>query len=79
MPFISLVNLLAAEELYPEFLVSRDPSEKVAARINDWLKHPAQMELIRNRLTQLCDEVAKPGACLKAAEFLRERYGHRGV
>jgi len=75
VPFISLVNLLAAEELYPEFLVSRDPSDKVAARINDWLKHPAQMELIRNRLTQLCDEVAKPGTCLKAAEFLRERYG----
>ena len=77
VPFISLVNLLAAEELYPEFLVSRDPSEKVAARINSWLKNPAQIEAIRARLTQLCDEVAKPGACEQAAKFLEDHYGHK--
>ncbi|WP_020471683.1 lipid-A-disaccharide synthase [Zavarzinella formosa] len=74
VPFISLVNLLASEELYPEFLVASDPSKKVAARITEWLSNPEQIAAIKSRLTQLCNEVAKPGACELAAKFLIERY-----
>ncbi len=75
VPFITLVNLLAGEELYPEFLTDRDPSSRVAARVTEWLAHPEQLAAVRAKLATLCDAVAKPGACATAAEFLLERYG----
>ncbi len=75
VPFITLVNLLAGEELYPEFLTDRDPSSRVAARVANWLTHPEQLAAVRAKLAKLCDDVAKPGACAAAAEFLLERYG----
>ena len=38
VPFITLVNLLAHEEVYPEFLTDRDPSAGVAIRIQELLR-----------------------------------------
>ena len=36
-PYISLVNLLAGKELYPEFLSHRDEAEGMAAHVLRWL------------------------------------------
>jgi len=68
--YISLVNLLANEEIYPEFASSVDRSSEIAARMNDWLAHPEKLQGIVTRLKQLNAEVAKPGAIDRAAEFL---------
>jgi lipid-A-disaccharide synthase len=70
VPFITLVNLLAKEEVYPEFLTDRDPSKGVADRILAFLTDPARRDAVRRKLHLLCDEVAKPGACEKAARFI---------
>src|SRR5262245_36265150 len=68
--FITLVNLLAGEEVYPEFLTDRDPSAKVAERLEEFLTNPPRRAGVVKKLDDLCDQVAKPGACARAAEFI---------
>jgi lipid-A-disaccharide synthase len=68
--FISLVNLLAEKELYPEFLVDHDPAEEMAKRILFWLNHPEEMRNLRNELQSLKDCVVQTGASDRAAQFL---------
>ncbi len=70
VPFISLVNLLAGEEVYPEFLTDRDPSKAVAAELLRFLNEPDRAATVRARLDALCAEVARPGACERAARFV---------
>ena len=40
-PYISLVNLLAGKELFPEYLTSRLPAEAMAGHVLHWLENPA--------------------------------------
>jgi lipid-A-disaccharide synthase len=68
--FITLVNLLAQEMVYPEFLTDRDPSKGVANRILEFLSDPSRRDAVRKRLDELCEEVAKPGASATAAGFI---------
>jgi lipid-A-disaccharide synthase len=68
--FITLVNLLAGEEVYPEFLTDRDPSKRVADQILTLLTEASRREAVRRKLDALCDQVAKPGACATAARFV---------
>jgi lipid-A-disaccharide synthase len=70
VPFITLVNLLAEEEVYPEFLTDRDPSNGVADRTIEFLTDPVRRDAVRRKLDMLCEEVAKPGACATAARFI---------
>ena len=70
--FISLVNLLANRELYPEFLVSQDPWQGMAKTILSWLDDPQKLAQLREDLLKLKTEVAIPGACNRAAEFVIE-------
>jgi lipid-A-disaccharide synthase len=70
IPFITLVNLLANEELYPEFPTDRDPSREVGNRALELLNDPARAERIRRRLAELCGTVAKPGASAAAAAII---------
>lgn len=72
VPFITLVNLLAKEEVYPEFLTDRDPSKGVAEVVTRFLTDPARRKSVTNRLDELCAEVAKPGACAAAARFIQD-------
>jgi lipid-A-disaccharide synthase len=72
VPFITLVNLLAKEEVYPEFLTDRDPSKGVADVIVGFLSDPQRRNHVTDRLDELCAEVATPGACAAAAWFIIE-------
>ncbi len=67
---ITLVNLLAEREIYPEFLTDHSAAEGIAGRILDWLDHPAKVQEVREALQKVKDQVAVPGACKRAAEFL---------
>jgi lipid-A-disaccharide synthase len=72
VPFITLVNLLAKEEVYPEFLTDRDPSKRVSAEVLKVLSDSGHTNAVRRKLDAMCGEVAKPGACATAARFILE-------
>ncbi len=73
---ISLVNLIAGRELFPEFLTSHDAGAEVAAQLLRWLDNPTAASLVRSEMAALRADVAKPGACRRAAqEVLAEANG----
>jgi lipid-A-disaccharide synthase len=73
--FITLVNLLAGEELYPELLTARDESTRIADHVLGWLNDPARRAELVGRLEVLRDRVAVPGACDRAAAYLLRTTG----
>jgi lipid-A-disaccharide synthase len=68
--YITLVNLLANEELFPELVTSGDESDAIAGHLLGWLNDPAKRQELVRRLQELRSRVAVPGACARAAEFL---------
>jgi lipid-A-disaccharide synthase len=72
VPYISIVNLLAGRAVFPEFLTSRDPSEKVADQVLTWLNDSGAAARVRGELAALRDRVGRPGACRRAAEVIAE-------
>jgi lipid-A-disaccharide synthase len=68
--YISLVNLLAERELFPEFLTHRDEAEAVAGRLLHWLNDEAAYRDVCAELATLKAGVAEPGACARAAEYI---------
>jgi lipid-A-disaccharide synthase len=70
LPYYTLVNLLAKDALFPEFVTPDDETDRVAGYIIDWLNDPAKRAEAVGKLVSLRDRVAVPGACERAAEFL---------
>jgi lipid-A-disaccharide synthase len=66
-PYVSLVNLLAEQEVYPEFLTDRCEAEAVSGHVLRWLNDAAAYEEVCGRLAALRRRVAEPGACERAA------------
>jgi lipid-A-disaccharide synthase len=71
-PYISLVNLLAGKELFPEYVTCRNPSAAIAEDVLHWLNEPTSYERVCNELNVLRGKVAAPGACERASSFLLE-------
>jgi lipid-A-disaccharide synthase len=67
---VSLVNLLAGHELYPEVAGGAYAPDRVADPVVRWLKDPAARQAVVAELVQLKAKVAVPGACGRAADFL---------
>jgi lipid-A-disaccharide synthase len=74
-PYISLVNLLAEKELFPEFLTDRNEAEAIADWILTWLNDSAAYAALRSELAALRGRVAVPGACERTAMHLLEVLG----
>jgi lipid-A-disaccharide synthase len=70
--YISLVNLLAEKELFPEFLTDRCEAEGIAEKVLGWLNDPAAYAATCNELAALRRRVAAPGACERAARYVLE-------
>jgi lipid-A-disaccharide synthase len=66
--YISLVNLLANREVFPEYLTPKDVSDSLADWARTWLDEPAARAEATESLTELRDRVARPGASDRAAE-----------
>jgi lipid-A-disaccharide synthase len=66
--YISLVNLLAETELFPEYLTWRDSSDELVRWGLLWLNDPAARDEARTALATLRYHVARPGATDRAAE-----------
>lgn len=71
-PYISLVNLLAGQELFPELLSHRCEAEAMAGHVLRWLKDGSNYDALCGELTDLRDRVAEPGACDRAARYILE-------
>ena len=70
--YISLVNLLADRELFPEYLTCRCESRAISAHVLRWLNDRAAYETVCRELAELRRRVAAPGACDRAAAYLLE-------
>lgn len=76
-PYITLVNLLAGEELYPEFLTDRCESRAIAEQVKKWLTDEGAYRSLVKRLEELRAEVGKAGACRRAAELICQVFGRK--
>jgi lipid-A-disaccharide synthase len=65
--YISLVNLLADKEVFPEYLTHACRAEEMAGHVLHWLGDRAACEAVRGELAALRARVAAPGACDRAA------------
>ena len=70
--YISLVNLLAGRELYPEFLTDRCEAEAISRHILRWLSDRGMYDRVREDLQALRARVAQAGACERAARRIVE-------
>ena len=71
--YITLVNLLADEMLYPEHLYTRGTvGPEIAGEILHWLEDRTAYEDLCGRLEALKAQVAVPGACARAAVAIAE-------
>lgn len=68
VPYITLVNLLANKELFPEYFGVGCPAESMAAQVLHWLNDRTAYESLCGELAALRERVATPGACDRAAE-----------
>ncbi|MCH2570734.1 MAG: lipid-A-disaccharide synthase [Planctomycetes bacterium] len=69
-PYITLVNLLAAEELYPEFLTDNDPSQEVSEHLYRWLSDVEFYKSTVDKLIRLREQYAHAGASRRAAGYI---------
>jgi lipid-A-disaccharide synthase len=70
--YISLVNLLAEKELFPEVLTAHCEAVRISERILHWLRDAPAYEQVRGELAALRQHVADPGACERAARYILE-------
>lgn len=68
--YISLVNLLADQELFPEFLSVQCEAEAVGGHLLRWLNDGQAYAAACRELAALRRRVAEPGACERAARFV---------
>jgi len=76
--YISLVNLLADAEVFPEYLTPSDVSGELARWAETWLSRPEERDRASNALADLRDRVARPGASARAAGRVVARAEARG-
>jgi lipid-A-disaccharide synthase len=68
--FISLINLLADQEISPEFLTKQDESEAMAKQLTRWLQDEAERQAVRKAMAEVRAGVARTGACARAVDHL---------
>jgi lipid-A-disaccharide synthase len=68
--YISLVNLLADAEVFPEYLTWRDASGELVRWAAAWLGDPAAYLRVTADLAALRERVARPGASDRAADHI---------
>lgn len=73
--YITLVNLLAEDEIYPEFPTLLNDEPAIAQHVLRWLNDSVFQSECVARLTALRNRTADPGACDRAAAFLLNKVG----
>lgn len=75
--YISLPNLIADQELFPEFIDYAPLGESLADRACQWLANPDETRALREKLIELWKKTARPGACDRAAVEIFEMAGRK--
>ncbi|HAD59312.1 MAG TPA: lipid-A-disaccharide synthase [Planctomycetaceae bacterium] len=73
--FITLTNLIADEELMPEFVSAGDPKSDILAmadQLAEWCSDSPALSEAHQRMAQLADHAAETGATERAAELILE-------
>jgi lipid-A-disaccharide synthase len=68
--YITLVNLLADDEVFPEYPTMFDRSRELAEHVIRWLTDPAARTERVDKVRKVRDAIARPGACDRVADFL---------
>ncbi len=75
--YISLVNLLAGKELFPEFLTDRCQAESMSRHVTRWLDDEKAYAELCGELAALRARVAQSGACDRAAQYVLATVGEK--
>jgi lipid-A-disaccharide synthase len=71
--FITLTNLIADDEVMPEFISNGDPEadiQKMTAVLTEWLQKPETLAARRAIINRLADHATNVGATKRTADFL---------
>lgn len=71
--FITLPNLIADDEVMPEFISNGDPENdirKMSAMLTGWLQNPEALAERRAAMSKLAEKATDAGATRRTAEFL---------
>lgn len=72
VPWVSLVNILAREEVVPELLQERVTADGLVKETEALLDSPERLERMRRGLARVAKELGPPGASRRAAEAVIE-------
>jgi lipid-A-disaccharide synthase len=68
--FLAMPNLLANEEVFPEFIQDAATAENLARAALELLDHPQRRQQVQSKLTRIVQSLGPPGACVRAANAI---------
>jgi len=69
---LAMPNLLAGEEIYPEFIQHKAAPDNIARATLNLLNHPELQSAVKARLAEVTQSLGKPGASQRAARAVLE-------
>ena len=75
LPWFSLVNIVAGEEVVPELLQERFTVENLEHEAEGLLGSPQRLDTMRRGLARVSRELGPPGASSRAAEYVLSALG----
>jgi len=76
--YISLPNLIAGQEIYPEYIQKDACADTLALAVHRWLDDPTEYARVKHELTKLRTMVGEPGAPLRAARVIMDDLAELG-
>lgn len=72
VPFLTMPNLLAGEEVYPEFVQNAASPEALACAVVELLRRPEKRRELQSKLARITAALGEPGASDRAAQAVLE-------
>ncbi len=70
VPYIAMPNLLAGEEIFPEFIQANATPENLARAAQELLRAPMRREAVQLKLKSVIASLGRPGAAERAADAI---------
>ena len=67
---LAMPNLLAGEEIFPEFIQHKATPDNIARAALELLNHPERRSAVKTRLAQITKSLGEPGASQRAARAI---------
>jgi lipid-A-disaccharide synthase len=67
---LAMPNLLAGEEIYPEFIQHKATTDNIARAALELLNHPERRSAVKARLSEVTKSLGEPGASQRAARAI---------